>query len=286
MSNDTKNRILIEHLKNDRSTELMPHDLNKMLDQELAKPAEEIDAQLVRDLLDLLEEKSPSKESKDECWKAIQMQTQKNNRCKRNTFFRRMSTAAAVLLAIFFVSFGTAQAFNWTSLLKLLSPVAQTFGIYSANNPINPPDASDGHEYVDEDTEYEQVNYSRLEDMPTQLKGYKIVPAWIPERFTFATGSIYEDPTIAIASIFFNGNDEFLTLNISFYEDDEDVTSYVYEAYTEDEHSMQVAGQPVTYYHNDSGEIRAASAIAQNVHLYIGGNISEYELEQIIASMN
>ena len=54
MSNDMKNRTIIEHLKNDGTTELMPHELNEILDQELSKPAEEVDAQLVRDLLDLL----------------------------------------------------------------------------------------------------------------------------------------------------------------------------------------------------------------------------------------
>lgn len=286
MSNGTNDRILIEHLKNDRTTELMPHELNEMLDRELSKPAEEVDTQLVRDLLDLLDEEAPSQKSKEECWKAIQTHTQKKGTGGRNVMLRRICTVAAALVMIVIVSFGTAKAFNWTFLLKLLSPVAETFGIYSANSPDNHVDASDDHEYIDGDTEYEQVNYTVLEDMPTQLRGYTIVPGWIPERYTFATGSIYEDPDVAIVSIFFQNDDKFLTLNISFYENEADAYAFVYESSPEHEKSMQVENQTLTYYHNDSGEIRAASAIAQNVHVYIGGSISEYELEQIIASMN
>ena len=286
MPNDTNNRILIEHLKNDRTTELMPHDLNEMLDQELSKSAEDIDTQLVKDLLDLLEEEVPTQKSKDECWKAIQAHTQKKDSGRRNAVLRRISAVAAALVMVIVVSFGTAKAFNWTFLLKLLGPAMETFGIYSTNSPNNHADDNDGHEYVDEDLEFAQVNYTAMEDMPTQLRGYTIVPRWIPERYTFATGSIYEDKDIATASMCFQYDEEFLILNISFYANDEDATAFTYEAYTESEHSMQVENQSVKYYHNDSGEIRAVSAIAQNVHVYIGGRLSEHELEQIIASMN
>ena len=286
MSNRTDNHILIERLKNDNATELMPNDLNEMLEQELSKSAEEMDTQLVRDLLDLLEEEKPSQKSKDECWEAIRMHVQEKNRGRRISLLRRISAAAAALIVVFFISLETAKAFNWSFLLKFLEPVAQTFGIYSANNLVNHVDEDEAHEYVDEETEYEQLNYAKLEDMPVQLKGCKIVPDWIPERYTFAAGSIYEDENVAIASIFFNGSDEFLSLSISVYKNDEDASAYVYEAYTKDEHLMQVEDQSVTYYHNDSGQIQASSAITDNVHVYIGGNITEYELEQIIASMN
>lgn len=286
MSNDTKNRTIIEHLKNDRTTELMPHELNKMLDQELSKPAEEVDAQLVRDLLDLLEEEVPTQKSKDECWNAIQTRVHRKKGSKCKTVLRRACAIAAAMVMIVVISFGTAQAFNWTFLLKILGPAAETFGIHSTNNPDNPADPSDNHEYTDADVEFEQVNYTSLEDMPTQLKGFTIVPRWIPERYTFTSGSIYEDLDTAVVSMLFQNGDEFLALNISFYENEEDSFSNVYESCPEYEKSMQVENQSVTYYHNDSGEIRAVSAIAQNAHVYIGGSITEHELAQIISSMN
>lgn len=285
MSNDTKNRILIEHLKNDRTTELMPHELNEMLDQELSKPAEEVDAQLVRDLLDLLEEEVPTQETKDECWNAIQTHVQNKTIGKHGTVLRRACAVAAAIVMVVVISFGTAEAFNWTFLLKILGPAAETFGIHSTNRPDDHADSDNDHEYTDADTEYEQVNYTALEDMPTQLKGYNIIPGWLPERYTFLAGSIYEDEDIATTSMFFQHDENFLALNITFYSNAEDATAYVYEAYTESEHSMQVENQSVTYYHNDNGEIQAVSAIAENLHIYIGGNISEQELEQIIASM-
>lgn len=286
MPNDTKNRILIEHLINDRTTELMPHDLNEMLDRELSKPAEEVDTQLVQELLELLEAEAPTQQAKEECWKAIQTRTRKRGRAGCSTLLRRMCAAAAALVVIVFVSFGTAKAFNWTFLLKLLGPAMQTFGIYSTNDPVNHADANNRQEYADEFTDCEQVNFAALEDMPTTLKGYTIVPGWIPERYTFATGSIYEDEDICIATLFFQNGDTDLSISISFFENDADSTAYVFESYIEDEHNFQVDGQSVTYFHNNAGEIHAASAISQNAHVYIGGNISEHELEQIIASMH
>jgi len=286
MLNDTKHRILIEHLKNDKTTELMPHDLRAMLDQELTKSADQVDTQLVRDLLDLLEEEAPTQKSKEECWDAIQKQTQKQGNKGRNVVLRRICTVAAALVLVVFVSFETAKAFNWTFLLKLLGPTMETFGIYSAYNPISSTDESVNHEYADEDIEYGQVNYTKLEDMPTKLNGYTIVPGWVPERYTFETGSVFEGDSMTVVSLFFRNEGAYLSFSISFYENEEDTSAFVYESYTESEHSIQVEEQLVTYYFNDTGEIRAASAIAQNVHVYIGGSITEYELEQIIASMN
>jgi len=286
MPNETKNRTLIEQLKNDKTTELMPHDLSEMLDQELSKPAEEVDTQLVQDLLELLNAEAPTQQAKDECWNAIQAHTRKNGRSGRNTALRRLCAIAAALVIVIFVSFRTANAFNWSCLLKLLGPAMETFGIYSTNNPPTPTETSEIDVYSDEFTEYEQVNYSAPEDMPTTLKGYTIVPGWVPERYTFASGSIYEDNTFAIASIFFQDNDKYLSMSVSFYENEEDAMAYVYESTPEHEQSMQVDRHSVTYYHNDHGEIHAASAIAQNVHLYIGGSVSESELAQILSSMN
>lgn len=286
MLNATDERRIIEHLKNDSETELMLNDLNGILEQELSKPEDEVDNQLVSEILELLETEEPSPEEKEECWEAIQHGMRKKRTIRYQSALRWMCAAAAALVVVFFVSFGTARAFNWSFLLKHLGPVAETFGLYSESG-VN-REAVDNHGvYADEFADDKQLNYDSLEEMPAQLKGQNIIPGWVPERFMFVNGAIYEDENLASASLYYCGDgDTYLTLIFTFYKNDEDVTSYVYEVSTANEKSMKVADQTMTYYFNDDGEIRAVSAIEENAHFYVGGSISEAELEQIAASMN
>jgi len=286
MLNATDERRILEHLKNDRKTELMPHDLNEILEQELSKPEEEIDSQLVREIMELLETKAPSSAEKEACWKAVQRETKRKRPIRCQTLLRWMCAAAAALVVVFLISFETARALNWTFLLKHLGPVAETFGLYSMSSLDQ--DSGENHDaYTRETLDYKQLSYDSLEEMPAQMKGQNIIPGWIPERFQFVSGTIYEDESMESASLYFrSGEDDYLTLILTFYANDEDVTSYMYEITTADENNMEVANHTLTYYFNDDGEIRAVSAIEENAHFYIGGSISAEELEQIVASMN
>ncbi len=284
MLNATDERRITEHLINDRKAELMPYELNEMLEQELSKPEAEVDAQLVRDILELLETKEPSPKEKEKCWNAVRHKMKNSNRCW--SLLRRVCVAAAVLVAVFFVSLGTASALNWTFLLKHFSPIAETFGLYSMNN-VDHEATENQDAYTDERAEYKQLNYDSLAEMPTQLREQNIIPGWIPERFEFVNGTIYEDENMASASLYFCSDENArLTLILSCYENDEDITSYVYEVSTDNQNSLAIGGHTLTYYFNDDGEIRAVSAIEENAHFYIGGSISEEELNQIVASMN
>lgn len=286
MLNATEERRIIEHLKNDKITELMPHDLNEILEQELSKPEEEVDSQLVREIMELLETETPSPAEKEECWRAVQREMKHKRTPHYQALLRGVCAAAAALVVVFLVSFETARAFNWTFLLKHLGPVAETFGLYSMSN-MDQDDKTSHDAYTSEFSDNEQLTFDSLEDMPAQLKGQSIIPGWVPERFQFVNGTIYEEENMASASLYFHSSEDgYLTLTLSFYANDEDVTSYVYEVSTADENNMEIAGHTMTYYFNDSGEIRAVSAIEENAHLYIGGSISAEELEQIAASMN
>lgn len=285
MLNATDERRILEHLKNDRKTELMPHDLNEILEQELSKPEEQVDSQLVREIMELLETDAPSSAEKEECWKAVQRETKRKRPIRYQTLLRWMCATAAALVVVFLISFETARAFNWTFLLKHLGPVAETFGLYSMSS-VDQDNVENHDAYTSENLDYKQLNYDSLEEMPAQIKGQSIIPGWIPERFQFVNGAIYEDENMESASLYFrSGEDDYLTLILSFYANDEDVTSYVYEITTANENNMEIANHKLTYYFNDDGEIRAVSAIEENAHFYIGGSISEEELEQIVASM-
>ncbi len=285
MSNVKDKRKLIEPEQfEDTRTELMPHDLNKMLEDELSKPADQVNAQRVQELLDLLAVKKPTPEEKDECWKAIQDKLARRESHPGGKRARRLAMVT-VFVAACVVFLGTANAFNWSFLLKWLEPLADTFGIYSTVEQVTESPVESNAAFTVSDAEYEQQNYTALEDMPAEMKGYRIIPEWVPERFEFVQGSIYEDENMSKASLYFQSGEDNLSLIVSYFANDEDISSFTYEQTAAEQHSMSVQDQTLTYFFNDSGEIRAASKIESEAHIYIGGNITEDELARIAASI-
>ena len=70
MPNRSNPSDIINRLINDKDAELMPLELNRILEEELAKPEAEIDVQLVDALLKLLEEAEPSEVEKRRMWQS------------------------------------------------------------------------------------------------------------------------------------------------------------------------------------------------------------------------
>ena len=71
---NTNDRKIIERLTNDSALEMKRHELEELLDTELNKPAEEIDAQMIADLLNALHpEKIPSG-LQQKVWRKVKQQ--------------------------------------------------------------------------------------------------------------------------------------------------------------------------------------------------------------------
>lgn len=126
---NTNDRKIIERLTNDPALEMKRHELEDLLESEVNKPAEEIDAQLVSDLLDILQPEEVPSGVQMEVWKRINKQINPKPR-KTHRLLQRLVAAAAIIVLLFGLSLGAAKAFRWTFLLKLLQPVAESFGIY------------------------------------------------------------------------------------------------------------------------------------------------------------
>ena len=103
---------ITERLNLPEDMEMMPNEISEKLEQELMKPENEIDVQLVNELLDRLNTAEPTQQESEECWAAIQNRLKKNNARRGCTFARRCATIAAVLVLVCLVSFGTARAFR------------------------------------------------------------------------------------------------------------------------------------------------------------------------------
>ena len=107
------NKNTIDRLFDKNTSELMPHELRQMLEAELAK--EEMDAEFIAELLDLLVDEAPTDDEKKADWQAIRRRIAKSRPWK---WPRAVAAVVALLIAVFAISLTSARAFNWAVLLK------------------------------------------------------------------------------------------------------------------------------------------------------------------------
>lgn len=214
MPNRSNYSEIINRLINDREAELMPLELNRMLEEELAKPEAEIDVQLVDELLKLLEEAEPSEVEKRRMWQGISDRLGREAPERRTRFsWRRVAVVAIAAILLFTLTLGAAQALRWTFLLKLLEPLAQTFGIVTTDQLTESDSIGDGVTVDDDD--FEQITYESLETMPKVLNGHVVVPGWVPERYTFEQGVAFNNGAFEKYNVQYRYNDRKLDLGCS-----------------------------------------------------------------------
>jgi len=279
---------MFERLNLNEDMEMMRYELNKIMEAELSKPAAEVDADLVDEILTLLEAKAPSQEEQDTCWAMIQKTMKKKHSSRMGKIIYRCAAVAAAIVVMFFVSFGTASAFHWTFLLKLLAPVAETFGIFSTSNleieVSNTPSGEGLVSYSFMDAEYMQVDYDDLNDMPKEKNGINTMSEWMPERFVFAQGSVYEDPEILRTTVTYQAGEEILTLTTIHYKNDENVSGYVFERNLTIPVEETFSGKDITFYYNREEEQLSVTWNEESTIFSIRGAVSETEMQQIIKS--
>lgn len=134
MSNVSNKYKIIERLRSEKDMELMWLEVSKILDEELSKPAEEIDIAFVDALMDLVEIEEPSKKELERGWSEIQKKVHMRKQRNWTNVLTRIVAVLIAVIVLFFLSFETAKAFRWPYLLKALAPVAETFSIYSTSN--------------------------------------------------------------------------------------------------------------------------------------------------------
>ena len=284
-----KFNMIIDRLDLNEDMEMMHYELSKILEEELSKPADEVDVALVDEILELMEVEAPTGEEQDACWTAIRKRMKKKHGHKFIRAMRNCAAVAAAIVVIFFASFETAKAFRWTFLLKLLAPVAETFGIYSSSNLETDPHALEATEgltvYSFADTNYTQENFTSLEEMPAQKNGMQTVLKWTPERYEFTQGSLYEDNSLTkLVSVYQDGED-IMSFSATLYANDGDVTGYEYEKNPEEAVAELVFGMEVTYYKNLFDDRLSATWLDGNVHYIVNGNLDENEIRQIVENM-
>ena len=285
MPNRSNYSEIIKRLINDKDVELMPLELNRMLEEELAKPEAEIDVQLVDELLKLLEEAEPSEVEKRRMWQGISNQLEKEAPKRRAGFsWRRVAVVAVAAILLFSLTLGAAHALRWTFLLRLLEPLAQTFGIVTTDQ-LTESDSIEGEVSV-EDDDTEQIVYDSLETMPKVLNGHVVVPGWVPDRYVFEQGIVYDNGLFEKDNVMYRNIDEWLSIDTMIYQDEDITVDFQYEREIDEPKTIDVDGTEVLLYENSSEGSVYVAWVNGNVNYSLFGTVTEEELKLIIESMD
>lgn len=284
MMNRNEKLEIAKRLRLSTESELSRDDLEQILDAELSKPEAEMDTELVQQILEMLEE-TPSQAQQREAWRKTDKRLKLKQWQPVVTGLTRIAAVGVILVALMFATYGTAQALNWEFLLRWMRPFAETFMIYSGDDPAPTPEPEISEMYDDMGMEFTQKEFATLADCPDKIDGYPMKPVWIPERFSYLFGSMYSDFQVTAITHIFSSSEGRCIMDISKFRDNKDASSYHYEQLPEDNASMYVAGHQIAFYYNTDNTTLSASWLFENTNYVITGAISKEEIVSIIESM-
>jgi len=284
MPNRSNSSEILRRLIQEKDMELMPLELNHMLEEELAKPEAEIDVALVDELLKLLEESEPSEVEKRRIWHGITDQLEKESRKRSSrTVLHRVAAILIGVIALATLTLGTAQAFRLTFLLKLLEPLAQTFGIVTTDQ-LAESNPAEGKIIIGID-DIEQNVYDSLERMPRKVNEHTIIPDWVPERYSFEHGTTFDNGAYQRYTVTYHSDDDWLFIETTLFPDEDTVVDFRYERAVIEPVMIDVAGVGVQLYQNDDNQTLYASWINDTVSYNLSGALSKEELVRIVSSI-
>lgn len=286
MMSKNDERKIIDSLANDKAMEMKSNDLEQMLNIELSKPENEIDAQLVEEILNVLEPSEPDPAQIRAGWKHVKKNLPKRQVGRRwQTRFAQLAATAAVISIVLVSTITDAGAFRWTLIQKFLKPVAETFGIIIDDQTDGIPDEMDTSIYSVSDAPSTLTTYSTLDEVPEISDGYVIRPKWIPEGFSFSSGSCFSSLDARIFSLDFVSSDRWFNLNIHITLLDDTVYSREFERDLEIPIEMTIGSHHVTFYKNTDLKDQSAFWIYENGNYMLTGQMDFREVEEFIKHM-
>lgn len=284
MLNRNEKLEIAKRLRHLTEMEMSRDELELLLDAELNKPEDELDEAFVQQLLELLED-GPTPEQQRKAWQKLDKQLTRQRWQPALKGIGRIAAVAVLLAAIMFATYGTAQALNWDFLLRLMKPFAETFMLYSGENPAVTPQPESSPIYGDFDLDFIQEDFAALADCPETMDGHPVRPVWMPERFTYVQGSMYTDLHITSFTHVYGCEGGSCIMDVTLHENVNEANAYHFEQIPADAVSTYAAGCQVAFYRNTRNEQLTASWVHQNVHYCLTGTLSEEEIISILEQM-
>ena len=284
MMNRNEKMEIAKRLRHSKEMEMSRDDLESMLEAELSKPETEMDTELVQQILEMLEE-APSQERQRGAWQKTSKRLMLKQWQPVVSGLTRFAAAIVILVAVLLATYGTAKALNWEFLLRWMKPFAETFMIYSGDDPAPTSAPSEITIFKDFDMEFTQQEFATLADCPDKIDGYPAKPVWMPERFAYLQGSMYSDVHITSISHVFNGNNGYCVMDITIHEDENEANAYHFEQLPAEYVSTFATGYQISFYTNTDNATLTASWVAENTSYYLSGSVSKEEITAIVESM-
>lgn len=268
---------IMKRLANDHTLEMNQDELEQLLNAELDKPADEIDAALVEEILMAMDVPAPDPKRKQADWPIVRKYLPKRQASQRMpSHLLRTCAAAAVVIAVLLIPFREAGAFRWTLIQKIFRPVAQTFGIVIDTQTTAAPEQTPSPQYAVSDAPSSLTVYAAIEDVPLTHGDYMIRPDWLPEGFRFASGSRFTSLDTELFSLDFVKDDRLFTLYIHIFLHDEEtgVSSLEFEQTLDEPLQVSVGTMTVSFYNNAHDRIQSASWVNEKAHYQLSGDIT------------
>jgi hypothetical protein len=170
-----------------------------------------------------------------------------------------------------------------TFLLKLLEPLAQTFGIVTTDQLTKSNPA--GEQGIVDIEDGEQKVYRSIDSMPKKINGYIIIPAWVPERYSFEHGTTYDNGSFQRYTVTYQTDDDWLFIETTLFQVEDAVVDFRYERAVNEPVIIDVAGVGVQLYQNDDDQTIYASWLNDTVSYNLSGALSKEEVVRIVSSI-
>lgn len=276
----------IEKRPANKITMEMTHDeLEQLLNAELDKPADEMDADLIEEILAVMRTDEPTPEQRQAALAVAKQHLPRRAKKHLPQTVLRFAAAAAAILVIMVLGLRDAGAFRWTLITKLLQPVAQTFGIVIDDQTITPQETP-MPQYAVADAPSTTVAYAALDEVPEMHEGYVIRPRWLPEGFEFASGSLFSSFDSEIYSLDFAKGEAWFNFRVYIITQDSTVYSHEFERNLDEPIERVIGQHTVTFYTNADDDTQSAFWIHENAHYRLVGDLTLDHVTQFIESLD
>lgn len=273
----------------DTETELSRDDLERMLEDELSRPEDQLNTALISEIVTQLEEGTSAQEQ-EAAWRATAQQLETQARERANPaigWFARIAAVLAIVMGMLVTTYKTAEAFNWQLVLRLMRPMAETFMLYTGMRPeateqLVPLAEPTEEAYVDCGKGNDAWEYTSPGDAPGSLMGYPVMPRGIPERFVYLQGSGYSDDLNLSVTHVYAGEGGMCVFSVLILRDDRVTSSQLYERTQDETEEMYIAGCRVFFYVNSDDATMSASWVKDSAQYSLFGAISEEELARVV----
>ena len=280
---------IVRRMCEDTEPDMSEEELQQLLEAELAKDKDEMDMSLVKELLLTLEEGATQQEQEEALRRVLARLRSRGRLPAALRAMGRIAVIVLVILGLLTLTYKTAEAFNWEFLLRLLSPGAETFTMYTDEKtgqgeatPAGTEAAPDGFVYDDELKPGEPVMYASPDEVPGTLRGYPARPQGMPERMIYLQGSAFcDDLSTTVTHVFLDGQNTCI-FTMMIVRADVDTSSMEYEKTVADVTRIQVAGCDLAYYHNSDDANLYASWTRDRAQYSVFGMLTVEELMQIV----